>query len=76
VGREDDRRSGFLGEVEVRGQVAEDGGVLADVGPRVGAAVGLGVQPRAVQEVVLDELVEGVEGQRLVVDVALFGVGG
>ena len=40
------------------------------VGPRVGAAVGRRVEPRAVEEVVLDELEVGVEAQRLVVDVA------
>ena len=57
-------------EVEVREQVAEDLRVLADVGPRVGTAVGARVQPGAAQEVVLDELEIRVEAQRLVVDVA------
>ena len=44
--------------------------VLADVGPRVGPAVGRGFEPLAAQEVVLDELVVGVEAEGLVVDVA------
>src|SRR5215471_4975245 len=65
-----DRRSRLLAEVEVRVQVAQDARVLADVRARVGAAVGLRVEPRSVQEVVLDELVVGVEGQDLGVDVS------
>ena len=67
-------RPGLLAEVEVCRQIAKDAGVLADVRSRVGAAVGAGVQAGAVQEVVLDELVERVEGQRLVIDVAVPGI--
>src|SRR6266550_34288 len=65
---------GRLAEVEVRGQVAEDARVLADVGSRVGTAVRRGIQPGPAEEVVLDELVVRVEGQRLVVDVPRPGV--
>ena len=61
-------------EVEVGGDVAEDRVVLADVGAGVGAAVGGGIEARAVDEVVLDELRVGVEAEDLVVDVALLGV--
>ena len=56
-------------------EVAEDRVVLAHVGPGVGAAVGGGIEPGAVEEVVLDELGVGVEAEDLVVDVALLGVG-
>ena len=69
--RQDQRRPRLLVEVEVGDEVAEDGRVLADVGARVGAAVGRRVEALAAEEVVLDELDVGVEAQRLVVDVAL-----
>src|SRR5213078_3403451 len=46
-----------------------------DLWSRVGASVGAGVEPLAVQEVVFDELVVSVERQDLVVDDALPGVG-
>src|SRR3954447_3025257 len=57
-----------LREVEVVPQVAEQLGVLADGRARVGAAVRPRVEPRAAEEVVLDELQVRVEAQRLVVD--------
>ncbi len=57
-------RPGLLAEVEVVGQVAEDLLVLTDIGSRVGTTVGGGVDALAVQEVVLDELVVGVEAQK------------
>jgi hypothetical protein len=75
VGGEDDRRARFLVEVEIGGQVAEDPAVLTDIGARIGAAVRLRVEPRSVQEVVLDELVVGVERQGLVIDVTRPGYG-
>src|SRR6516164_8182009 len=75
MGGEQHRGPGRLAEVEVREQVAEDRGVLADVAARVGTPVGRGVQPGPAQEIVLDELVVRVEGQGLVVDVARLGVG-
>src|SRR5436190_6884785 len=65
VGAEDHRRPGRLVEVEVLAQVAEDLEVLPDARPRVGPAVGLRVQPLAVQEPVLDELQVRVVRQRL-----------
>ena len=71
VEREDQRRAGFLVEVEVSARLPRIFDVLADVGARVGAAVGRGFESPAVQEVVLDELQVGVEAERLVVDVAL-----
>ncbi len=74
VGRNTGGR-GALAEVEVPGQVAEDPLVLAHVGPRVGAAVGLGVQPGPAQEVVLDELEVGVAAVHLVIDEAAPRVG-
>ena len=67
---EDQRWARRLVEVEVVGEVAEDLLVLADVGSGIGSAVGGGVDALAVQEVVLDELVVGVEAEGLVVDVA------
>src|ERR1700724_449671 len=59
--RKEHRRSRRLREVKVGGQVAEDGRVLPDIGPGVGSAVGFGVEALTPQEVVLDELGEGVE---------------
>ena len=41
------RRDRVLGEIEVLGQVAEPLDLLPDRGPRVGPAVGLGVEPRS-----------------------------
>src|SRR5262249_752541 len=62
-------------EGEVGGQVAEDLLVLAHVGSGVGPPVCRRVEALAVEEVVFDELVVGVEAQGLVVDVTLLGVG-
>src|SRR5579862_1953872 len=73
--REDQRRPRLPGEVEVAHEVTEDGLALADVGPRVGPAVGLRVEALTAEEIVLDELEVGVEAERLVVDVAAAGVG-
>src|SRR5262249_35569904 len=76
VERQQHRRARNLAEVEVGRQVAEQRQILAHAGPGVGAAVGGGVEPGAAEEVVLDELQVGVAAERLVVDVALPGVGG
>src|SRR5207248_11276483 len=73
--REEERRPRLLVEVEVLREIAEDRLVLADVRATVGAAVGLGIEPPATEEVVLDELEVGVEAEGLVVDVALLRVG-
>src|SRR4051794_37191250 len=66
--RKEQGLSRLLMEVEVTGEVAEDLSVLPDVRPAVGAAVGLRVEPLAVDEVVLDELEVRVEAEGLVVD--------
>jgi len=58
---QEERWAGFLAEVEVGDQVAQDRRVLADVRARVGPAVGGRVEALATQEVVLDELGVGVE---------------
>ena len=52
-------------------EVAEDLRVLAYVGAGVGSAVGPGVDPLPVEEVVFDEFEVGVLAEDLVVDVAL-----
>jgi hypothetical protein len=75
AGRQDQRRPGRLGEVEVSCQVAEVGSVLADPWPLVRSAVSAGVDARAAEEAVLDELKVGVETECLVVNVPEFGVG-
>src|SRR6267154_6336804 len=62
------RRAGRLAEVEVVEQIPEDRGVLADVGPGIGPAIGRGVEPGAAEEVVLDELQVGVAAEDVVVD--------
>ena len=54
--REDHRRSWLPREVEVPQQVPQDRGVLPDVRAAIGTAVRPRVDPRAAQEVVLDEL--------------------
>ena len=69
MGRKQERPARTLAEVEVGDEVPELGGVLPHVGAGVGPAVGEGVQPRAAQEVVLDELEVRVEREYLVVDV-------
>jgi hypothetical protein len=43
---------------------------VAHGGPRVGAALGGRVKPLSAEEVVLDEVVVGVEAQDLLVDMA------
>src|ERR1700730_6061439 len=73
--RQDERRSRRLTEVEVVDQVAEDLRGFADIGSWVRSAVGRWVEALAAQEGILDELVEGVEAQRLVVDIAPLGIG-
>ncbi len=75
VHRQNHRRPRLLVEVEVRAQVAELRIGLANVGTRVRPAVCGGIEALRAEEVVLDELVEGVMTQRLVIDVALTGVG-
>ncbi len=65
---QDQRRPWALAEVEVGGEVAELGAVLAHVGSGVGASVGCGVDPLAAEEVVFDELQVRVEAQCLMVD--------
>src|SRR5260221_8533466 len=61
--QEDERRQRLLLEVEGGQQVSELGRVLADARPRVGAAVGPGVEALALEEQVFDELVVGVEAE-------------
>src|SRR5436309_14680478 len=73
--RQEHRWPRRLAEVEVRGDVAELWSALGHEGPRVGPAVVGGVQPRALEKVVLDELEVRIERERLMVDVALTGVG-
>ena len=73
--RQQHRRARRLVEVEVGGQVAEDPLVLANVGARVGAAVGLGIDATTAEEIVFDELGVRVEAQGLMIDVAALGVG-
>src|SRR5207253_2955019 len=63
-----------LSEVEFCREVAEDLDVLAHGDARIGSPVGGRVEALAAEEVVLDELHIRVEAQRLVVDVAAFGV--
>src|SRR5690242_7083482 len=60
-GRQHDRWSWLLVEVEARQQVAQLRGVLPHVGPGVGSAVRLRVDARPAEEQVLDELVVGIE---------------
>src|SRR5262249_27318448 len=67
VEREDERGSGLRVEVEVVGEVAEDGCVLTDVWAGIGASVCLRVDARATEEVVFDELEVGVLAEDLVV---------
>ena len=55
-------------EVELVAEVAEDPDLLAHGRARVGTAHRPGIEPRAVQEQVLDELQVRVEGQHLAVD--------
>src|SRR5262249_21653676 len=68
--------AGWLGEVEVGYQVAQDRRILADAGPGVGASVGRRVEPGAAEEVVFDEFQVGVAAEGLVVDVPPPGVRG
>src|SRR5947207_1072153 len=75
VGGQDDRRPGWLGEIEVVAEVAELCGRLSYVGSRVGSCVGGRVESLTAEEGVLDELGVGVVAQCLVVDVSLLGVG-
>src|SRR5262252_1050644 len=65
-----------LTEVEVPGKGAEYRQGFPDVGTWVGAPVGLGVELRTAEEVVLDELEVGVGAEGLMVDVTLLGVRG
>src|SRR3712207_9274986 len=58
---EDERRKRILGEVELPAEVAEDLDLLSHDRPRVRTAHGLRIEPRAVEEAVLDELEVGVE---------------
>jgi putative ABC transport system permease protein len=62
------RRRRLLTEVEVPRQVSQHLRIFANVRTRIWPPVRFRVQTGAVQEVVLDEPVEGVERQRLVVD--------
>src|SRR5207245_11029158 len=73
--REEHRRPRGLGEVEVREEVPQDPGALANVGPGVRPPVGPRVEALAAQEVVLDELQVRVEREDLVIDVASLRVG-
>ena len=45
IGREEDRGPWSLAEVEIVDHVAQDLLVLTDVGPGIGAPVGLGIEP-------------------------------
>ena len=72
--RQDHGSERRLLEVELAREVPEDRGVLAHVGPRIGALVRLRVEPLPAEEVVLDELEVRVETQRLMVDVPLLRV--
>jgi hypothetical protein len=49
-------------------------GVLAHVGARISPAIRLGVKVLPAQEVVFDEFQAGIEGERLVVNIALLGI--
>jgi hypothetical protein len=73
--RQDQRRTRSLVEVEVAAQIARKGQVLAHIRPGVGPPVRPWVKPLSAQEIVLDELVVGVEGHRLMVDEAAARVG-
>src|SRR5580765_3076721 len=70
VERQQDRWPRFLIEVEVAREIPEHARVLPHARPRVGPAVGLRVEPRAAEEVVLDELGVSIEAEHLVIDVA------
>src|SRR5262245_20781145 len=68
---QDHRLSRLLVEVELVGEVAQDGDFLTDRRARVRPAVGGRVEPLPAQEPVLDQLQIRVERERLAVDVAL-----
>lgn len=74
VYRQHQRRSGYLGEVEVVDQVAKLGHVFPHVRTGVRPSVSLRVKSLTMQEIVLDKLEIGVEAQRLVVDITAFRV--
>src|SRR6188472_3258259 len=58
-----ERRDRALGEIEVLGQVAEALDLLPYRWPRVGPAVGLGVEAAPAEEPVFDQFQVGVEGE-------------
>jgi len=72
---QDERGDRVLAEVEGGPHVAQGWIVLPNVGSGVRPSIGRGIEPLALQEVVLDELHVCVEGQRLVVDQACPGIG-
>src|SRR5262249_42477390 len=76
VGGQQERLAWRLGEVEVLVKAAQHRQRLPDVTTRAAAAVGLGGEPGAAEEVIFDELQVGVSAERLMVDVALLGVWG
>src|SRR5450759_852099 len=68
-------RTGSLGEVEICGDVSEDADIFSDVWPWVGPTVGAGINALTAEQILLDELVVGVERECLVIDIPLLGVG-
>src|SRR5579885_2030265 len=73
--REHHWRSWRLVEVKIVHEITQLRCRFIDGLPRVGSAVGFGIEALAPEEIVLDEFVIRVVAQRLMVDVALFRVG-
>jgi hypothetical protein len=68
VWREQNWRAWRLIKIEVGAQVSEEAGRFSHIRPWIGPSVGFGVESLTGEEVVLDELGVGVEGQGLVID--------
>ena len=63
-----ERRERTGAEVEFRTEIPEGGIVLANVGARIGASVGRGIDALPAEEHILDELGIGIMAQSLVID--------
>src|SRR5579859_4613323 len=72
---QDDWRAWRLCEIEISGQVAQNSRILPHIWTRIGTPIGLRIEPRATQEIILDELEVGIKAQGLVIDEALPGIG-
>src|SRR5262245_2337282 len=68
------RTPGRLGEIKVVDEVAELARTFAHDGAWIGPAVGLRVEPRAAEEIILDELQVRIGGQPLVIYEAVLRV--